>query len=172
MRTEGKQAPCLGSQVIKPWGSWNDKWLLLLFVTCWRLWETERIFLKVLGIRRTRKGRWGRGKGEKGRVHGSGFPNNVRYTPVPVSWQVGSVAEGQMAGVRAESGAEDHPPPSGCRKAPQTAWRATAVCYSGRHQKAAQGKSCLSPVVSWPISSVSPGKTRVAFCSRSVQKAA
>lgn len=49
-------------------------------------------------------------------------------------------------------------PLSGCRKAPKTEWYATVACYSGRHQEVAEGKSCLSGVVSWPISSILHGK--------------
>lgn len=61
----------------------------------------------------------GLAKGEKGKVHSSGFPENVRCRHVAVSWQVGSITEGQMTCVRPEEGsggtspdclgAENHP---------------------------------------------------------------
>lgn len=53
----------------------------------------------------------GLAKGEKGKVHSSSLPENVRCSHVAVSWQVGSITEGQMTCVRPEEGSEGIRPP-------------------------------------------------------------
>lgn len=78
---------------------------------------------------------------ERGKACSSCFPENIRCMYVPVSWQVGSTAEGQMTcGWEQRGGVEDPTPLSGSRKTPQTAQPLTVVCYSGGHQELAEGK--------------------------------
>lgn len=75
----------------------------------------------------------GSGKGEKEKVHSSGFSKNVRCRHVPVSWKVGSVAEGQMTCVRTEEwgGGSD------LTVQVQKNTHNCMVCYSGMRLKSA-----------------------------------
>lgn len=164
MRIEGKQARCLESKVIRRWGSWNNKWLIsFLVITCWlkpnacngkwrgfswKVWESG-----------------GPRNGNRGK-RSSCFSENIRCMYVPVSWQVGSVAEGQMSFVRAEwwSGGSD-----------PTVWMQKntpncTACYSGVLVKWMPGTSwgkALPKSYSFLAHTInSSGKMWVAFFGR------
>lgn len=88
------------------------------------------------------------GNEERGKAYSSCFPENIRCMYVPVSWQVGSIAEGQMSFVGAEGWSGGSP------QTPQTAKPVTVLCYSGWHQELAEEMHCLNPTASWPKPSI------------------
>lgn len=88
------------------------------------------------------------GKGEKGKVHSSGFPKNIRCRHVPVSWQRGSIAEGQMTHMRPEEWSRGSDPTVWVQKNAQNCMAYYSGVLLASTSGSGEGKSCLNPVVS------------------------